>query len=331
MAKDARAGQRASIARTSRVRQERADKAEQQRAAAARPTAQWKEQERKVEERKAADRAAAEEKEAAKKAEAERKREDAAKAALKRAEDLKKKTAQRRERQLQEDAKREFNRKAEGSKIAAAKAEQAKAAIQVKRAEAMVAAQEKTQLADLLAAQRRDTSQIRQQHRAEIESHRHNISGGHVHHAVKIGAIDAAERRDLQALDQQRNSIAGRITAVARPGHFDRQEKAIAQRHEADRMTKHRDQEALQERQFTAMQAARLRQAHERKAGMETHRFETLALRHAQQTNRPHEVEQHKAAIQRVEARQVKEQDHKQERTNGHDRSDGLQRSHAPA
>ena len=96
-------------------------------------------------------------------------------------------------------------------------------------------------------------------------------------------------------------------------------------------MTKHRDHEALKERQFTAMQAARLRQAHERKAGMETHRFETLALRHAQQTSRPHQVEQHKAAMQRVEARQVKEQDHKQERSNGHDRDQGLQRSQAPA
>ncbi|TXM96957.1 hypothetical protein FV242_32730 [Methylobacterium sp. WL64] len=325
MAKNAQSGQRASIARTSRVRQERADKAEQQRAAAARPTAQWKEQERKVEERKIADRAAAAEKAAAQKAEAERKRDDAAKVALKRVEDNKKRTEQRRQAQLQADAKRTFNRQAEDKRAAAAEAQKVAA---TKRAEAYMAAREKAQQADVLASQRHTTSQIRNLHRKEMQSHRQNAAEGHILHAAKMGSIDAAERRDLKALDQQRGSIAGRVASIVRPGHFAQQEKTIKDRHEADRMQKHRDHEAFKERQSENAQKARLRQVQERKWQMELHRFESIAQRHAQQTNRAALVEERRCDFTRATQReQTREQSQDRDQT----QQQGMQRTRTPA
>ena len=143
---------------------------------------------------------------------------------------------------------------------------QALAADMRRRALAAVVERQNHQKAQQLDAHRRQTDQMRTLHRAETQSHRDNEAVAVERHAQDIRRIDNTEREALDALSVQRGSLIGRSVALIKgKAHYDRKADAIAERCEATRMSKHRELEALKERQFSAAQQARLRQAHERK------------------------------------------------------------------
>lgn len=284
MASDPTAKRRASFARADRLKKEAAqaaDKirttrtAEQQRTNAARLTKQ----------RQTADAKMAEQKRTAEARKLDRQKEAAAK-----------KQAAQQDRQKAADQKKVDQSRAVEQAENVQK--QAQAAQERRRIEADLAAREKAQRADQTAAHRQQTSRLRDHHREESRSYRANVEAGNVHHTDKIQTIDMAERRDLRALEVQRRSLAGRVVGIVkRAGHYERQEKAITERHEADRMQKHRDHEALKERQFTQTHTAYRRQAMERLDIATRHRTEVNQLRDAQTRYRPLEIERRTKAI----------------------------------
>src|SRR6185312_13089604 len=105
------------------------------------------------------------------------------------------------------------------------------------RSEAFVKNAEKRELADQQAEHRRQTDRLRTQHRMETQSHKANAGGAVDQHRQQMRNIDLAARR---------NSLSARISGLIQgQGRFDREEQKIVDRHEAARMTKHRDLEAL--------------------------------------------------------------------------------------
>ena len=229
-----------------------------------------------------------------------------------------KKHAAQQERQKAADQKKaDQTRAAEQAKQAQ---QQAQAAEARRRIEAEVTAREKAQRADQASAHRHQTSQLRDYHREEKLSLGMAVEVGNVHHASKISTIDASERRDLQELDEQRRSLTGRVVGIMKgPGHYERQEKAITERHEADRMQKHRDHEALKERLFTNTHTAYRRQAMERKEIADRHRTEVKQLHDVQAKLRPLEIERReKAMILAPNVDRARQPDRKQEQELSH-------------
>ncbi len=228
----------------------------------------------------------------------EAKREAATKASLKRVEDNHRATEKHRLQHREESTKKEFNQKAADPKAAAAQARDDEIR---KRAEVFVDARQKAQQADQVKAHRHQTDQLRTQHQAETQSHRNNATDAEADHTQRIKSIDSVERSNLDDLDTRRRSLAGRVTAIVKgPGHYSREEKAITERHEAERMRQHRNHEGQKERQFEAAQTARLRQARERLSIRTCHRFEVHDLKQSQDRNRPAEIERRQHAFARA-------------------------------
>jgi hypothetical protein len=102
------------------------------------------------------------------------------------------------------------------------------------------------------------------------------------------------------------------VTFFKGEAHYAREAEAIVDRCEADRIVKHRDLEALKERQFAAAQQSRLRQAQERKGIAELHRMERQQLGQAQERSRGREIGISQRAFERVAERkeQTLEQAH---------------------
>ena len=176
------------------------------------------------------------------------------------------------------------------------------------RAEALVKEREKRHQADQIHEHRRQTDRMRKQHSIEMRSHTDNASHAISVHAQKIKNIDVAERRDLEALGARNRTLSGRLTNLVRgSGHAAREEKAIVDRHEAQRMQAHRNHEVLKDRQFEAAQASRIRQAHERNAIFDQHRTERRELADAHERARPRQIEQHRLALEATRLRQTRE------------------------
>ena len=120
-----------------------------------------------------------------------------------------------------------------------------------------------------------------------MHSFRENEDAAIDRHAHEIESIDEREQHELEALGARRESLIGRaVTLVKGEAHYARKADAIVDRCEAERITKHRDLEALKERQFAAAQQARMRQAQERKAIFELHRMERQQLAQAHDRSR---------------------------------------------
>jgi hypothetical protein len=73
-------------------------------------------------------------------------------------------------------------------------------------------------------------------------------------------------------------------------------------------MTKHRDLEALKDRQFQAAQDTRLRHAHERKATFDTHRNERRELVQAQEKDRPRKIQLQQQLHEQSQRREARDQ-----------------------
>ena len=124
-----------------------------------------------------------------------------------------------------------------------------------------------------------------------MHSFRENEDAAIDRHAHEIQSINEREQEALEALGSRRESLIGRaVTLVKGDTHYARKADAIVDRCEAERIVKHRDLEALKERQFAAAQQARLRQAQERKAIAELHRMERQQLAQAHERNRGSEI-----------------------------------------
>ena len=185
-----------------------------------------------------------------------------------------------------------------------------------RRAEAAVAERQRNQKAQQLEEHRRQTDQVRNLHHAETQSFRDNEAAAVARHAQEIRRIDDIERESLDALGARRGSLIGRGVALVRGGRFfDRQAEGIAEQCEAARMSRHRELEALKERQFAAAQQARLRQAHERKGIFEFHRLERQQLAEAHERDRETQIGAYERAFERAARRE--------ERTHERDRGPG--------
>jgi hypothetical protein len=91
-------------------------------------------------------------------------------------------------------------------------------------------------------------------------------------YTFKENEAAAIVKQALYAIGARRGSLIGRPVSLFKGGaRHDREAEAIAERYERERMSKHRNLEALKERQFAATQQARLRQAQEGKAIFELH------------------------------------------------------------
>ena len=187
--------------------------------------------------------------------------------------------------------RRQFSRQAEDRNKADPAAEQDKkralAADIRRRAEAAVAERQQRQKAQQQEEHRRQTDHMRTLHHDEMHSFRENEDAAIARHAHEIESIDEREQQALEALGARRESLIGRaVTLFKGEAHYAREAEAIVDRCEAERMAKHRDLEALKERQFAAAQQARLRQAQERKGIVELHRMERQQLAQAHERSR---------------------------------------------
>lgn len=314
------AKRRASFARAERVKKEAAKtpeqrkadadlKAEQKLEAAKAREARKLEQEQKAETlktefaRKAEQKIEAEKSREARKAEQERKT-DAIKTANERKDAIKKQFNK------ETDAK-----KAESTKIEAKKIEQAKQVDENRRsrAETFVIERQKIQQSNAIFDQRRQTDQLRTQHREEMKSYKQNEADAITQHWSKIRGIDNAEAKALQELGQQRRSVAGRITEAFRGSqYFEEKRESIERKFESDRLRKHIELEGLKERQHDIAQAARLRQAHERKSIYERHLVERRELVQAQDKARPAIIDRQQQAFKKANEKTItNEKEHK--------------------
>ena len=155
---------------------------------------------------------------------------------------------------------------------------------------------------------------MRSLHHDEMHSFRENEDAAIDRHAHEIESINEREQQELEALGARRESLIGRaVTLVKGEAHYARKADAIVDRCEAERIVKHRDLEALKERQFASAQQARMRQAQERKAIFELHRMERQQLVQAQERNRGLEI----GASQRTFERAAQRKEPTQEQAHG--------------
>ena len=294
----------------SRVREERAK--ESAKREERRKTEQMKaDTQRKAESAKAEERRTAEGRRQEERKRAERRQESVRKEADRRTQDGK--AAVEKER-----ARRQFSRQAEDrNKAEPVAAEQDKRhalATDIRlRAEAAVAERQQRQKAQQQEEQRRQTDHARTLHRDEMHSFRENEDAAIAGHAHEIQCINEREQEALGALGAHRESLVGRaVTFFKGEAHYARQAEAIVDRCESERIVKHRDLEALKERQFAAAQQARLRQGQERKGIFELHRMERQQLVQAHERSRGREIGVSQRAFERAADRkqQTLEQAH---------------------
>jgi hypothetical protein len=217
-----------------------------------------------------------------------------------------------------ERARRQFNRQADDrNKTQAPTAEKDKrhelAADIRRRAAAAVAERQQRQKAQQQEEHRRQTDHMRTLHHGEMHSFKENEDAAIAGHAHEIERINEREQQALAALGAHRESLIGRaVTFFKGEAHYAREAEAIVDRCEAERIVKHRDLEALKERQFAAAQQSRLRQAQERKGIAELHRMERQQLGQAQEGSRGREIGVSQRAFERAADRkeQTLEQAH---------------------
>jgi hypothetical protein len=284
-----------------------------------------REQQRKVERTKTDAQKKAESAKAEERRIAEGRRQEERKRAERRREGLRKEFEQRAQNAKsaaeKETARRQSLRQAEDRKKADAVAleedrKRTRAADIRRRAEAALAERQKRQKAEKLEEHRRQTDHVRSLHRSETQSFKENEAAAIVKHAQEIQSINDAEQQALQTGAARRGSLVGRAVALVRGGkRRDHDAEAISEHYERERMSKHRDLEALKERQFAAAQQARLRQAQERKAIFELHRIDRQKLTQAHARSRATEVGMSQRAFERSA------QPRKQARNHFNDRS----------
>ena len=266
---------------------------------------------RKAESTKAAERRIAESRRQEEKKRAERRQESLRKEAERRTQDGK--AAVEKER-----ARRQFSRQTQDrNKTQAPTAEQDKsqalAADIRRRASAAVAERQQRQKAQQQEEHRRQTDHMRTLHHGEMHSFKENEDAAIAKHAHEIETINEREQQALAALGAHRESLIGRaVTFVKGEAHYAREADSIVNRSEAERIIKHRDLEALKERQFAAAQQARMRHAQERKGIAELHRMERQQLVQAHDRNRGQEIGVSQRAFERAADRkqQTLEQAH---------------------
>ena len=319
--RDARSAKRESVqTRAERQQQQQRDTSRRERATAEQARTRLDRhderevkhrQERQQEQVRTEFRKAAERRhEQARRAQHERKQRET-QTALKRAQDQRQRADREREQRKRDEARRSFNRQADRRQDQARRRETAsKAGIEAQRerdlqraAARTIEAHHKRQLADQQVEHRRQTSQVRSRHQADTRSLRsnENVALERHHHAVK--GIDERERGTLADFDGRRAGLAGRIVEriPGRREENDRLRAEMVRGFESERLTKHRDLEALKERQFAVAQKARLDQAKERMEMMRDHRDGRTHLKDRQTADRPRPVEHQARVIERVE------------------------------
>jgi hypothetical protein len=274
------AKERASFARAERLKKEAAEQT----------TDQKRDAERKAETAKRESDRKAENQKGAEKRKAEQKRE------------ADQKTQQQKQDAAKLDAARQEQRKQEAQKRA-----------DERRAEAHVAAQFKQQQADQIAEQRRQTSRLRTQHREQSSSLKSRDGEAIDRHWHDVKTIDDRERQALKEFDIKRRSLTGRaVELVKGKAHFDGRREEVQKKFESDRLHKHRDLEALKERQFTAQQKKRLDHARDLRDMRKEHRQHRDETQQQHDRDRPRLVAERQNAV----ARNAEiERGHKQEQT----------------
>lgn len=240
--------------------------------------------------------------------EQDRKRE-ALQAKVRRVEDNRRRTMQRQAERKREEMRRSFSRAAEDRK-AAQLAERQKE--MQRRAVLDIDRDQKRRAADQQAAHQRQTAELRKRHNVERNSFRTNENTAMERHHHAIKGIDEREAQRLHDFDGRRNGLAGKIAEriPGRRAENDRQREEIKRGFESERLTKHRDFEALKERQFEREQKNRIDQFKEQKAMMERNEAERSrsAERHA--ADRTRQIEDRARVLDRVD----RQQEHERER-----------------
>jgi hypothetical protein len=148
----------------------------------------------------------------------------------------------------------------------------------------------------------------------EIESYAVNRAEAIKQHEADIKAIDKREKRASVELSMKHSTICERVSALTKKGR-DRQEQerqGLAGGFEAQRMKKHRDLAALQERQAQNEQKARLRYGQEHKVMREGHLADRSKQRVWQDGNRPRLVRERVTAHRQDAARTLRQDRQKQ-------------------
>jgi hypothetical protein len=146
------------------------------------------------------------------------------------------------------------------------------------------------------------SSSLKSREGEAVDRHWHDVKG-----------IDDRERQALKEFDTKRASLTGRaVELVKGKAHFDSRREEVGKKFESDRLHKHRDLEALKERQFTAQQEQRLKHAGERLGMMKTHRQHRDETQQQHERDRPRLVGERQRAVER---NAEIERGHKQERT----------------
>jgi len=233
------------------------------------------------------------------------------------ADQARKQDQQKTDERRRADQKQADQKKQDAAKLDAQRQEQQKQEAQKRaderRAEAHVAAQFKQQQADQIAEHRRQTARLRTQHREQSTSLKSREGEAVDRHRHDIKTIDDREQQALKEFDVKRRSLIGRaVELVKGKAHFDGRREELQKKFESDRLHKHRDLEALKERQFTALQEQRLKHARERLDMMKTHRQHRDETRQQQDRDRPRLVAERQRAVER---NAEIERGHKQEQT----------------
>jgi hypothetical protein len=226
----------------------------------------------------------------------------------------------RKAEQKREADQKEQQRKQDAAKLDAARQEQRKQEAQKRaderRAEAHVAAQFKQQQADQLAEQRRQISRLRIQHSERSSSLKSRDGEAVDRHWHEVKTIDDRERQALKEFDVKRASLTGRAAELIKgKAHFEGRREEIQKKFESDRLHKHRDLEALKERQFTAQQKQRIEHARDLRNMRNEHRQHREESQQQHERDRPRLVAERQRAVERnAEIERGHKQEQKRER-----------------
>jgi hypothetical protein len=250
---------------------------------------------------------------------AERKAETAKRESDRKAENQKGAEKRKAEQKREADQK-EQQRKQDAAKLDAERQQQRKQEAQKRaderRAEAHVAAQFKQQQADQLAEHRRQISRLRFQHQEQTATLKARDGEAIDRHRNDITTINEREQKALKEFDVKRGSLTGRATELVRgKAHFDGRREEIQKKFESDRLHKHRDLEALKERQFDAQQKKRLDHARDLRNMRKEHRQHRDETQQQHERDRPRLVAERQRAVERnAEIERGHKQEQKRER-----------------
>lgn len=153
----------------------------------------------------------------------------------------------------------------------------------------------------------------------EVRSFADNRDRAVADHRRHIDRIDQGERQALQAFQARRSSLRGRLVGLVRgQAHYARQEAAIRQRFEAQRLTKHVQLERIQARQHQAERQARERHDREHGAAVKRHAQDRDELLGWQDKARERQVKDHTRALAEQQLRQALRQEQERERPQEH-------------